>query len=239
MGDALVTRMIKGPIHAALEACVNDYYICRDAYGTESTVIGRRKLLYDALTSLPPDEHCLAEYLLILKEIVRVPQEAAVYLAEWYNRWPEKDLREPIIRRGIICAIEAADVPPVVPIDFYWLGVGDPATYQVSPASYPFETVVTRSPWQVTCLLLTPPWPEPPSQKVIDNLTRQTDIWTVKDIASGTLGGGEIRTQQYGRLVITRAKALSLASPMQSSTVRRQQEARQRTVSQLPHSPEH
>src|SRR5437773_104728 len=110
MGDALVTRMVKGPIHAALEACVND----------DVNDYDRRRLLHDALQELPADQDCLVDYLLILKEIVRVPEDAAVYLAGWYERWPEKHLREPIIRRGIICAIEKANCHPVLPIDFYW-----------------------------------------------------------------------------------------------------------------------
>jgi hypothetical protein len=98
--------------------------------------------------------------------------------------------------------------------------------YKASPDSYPFETIVTCSPWQVTCLLLSPPWPEPPSQQAIDSLTRLADIWTVKDIGSGTLGGGEAYMLEHGGgLVTTRAKVLSLTNPMQSSAVRQQQEA--------------
>lgn len=219
MGDAIDTRMTKGPIHAALEVCVNTYD------GKAQNYV-QRGLLLEALQSLIPERDCLPAFLRILQEIVQVPEAAADYLRGWFARWPDVPLREPIVRQGIIRAIqEANSVSPHLPIDFYWLAVGDRETYAKIPTSYPFETLVTRSRWQVTCLLLTPPWPAPMSSDSRARRSQPANVWIVKDSAEGRTAADEDLVTRYGsNLLITRAKMLALNDPMQSPAVQDQWE---------------
>ena len=217
MGDAIDTRMTKGPIHVALEVCVNTYDVKAQNYV-------KRGLLLEALQSLVPERDCLSAFLRVLLDIVQVPEAATDYLRSWFAKWPDVPLREPIIRQGIIQAIvEANSVSPHLPIDFYWLAVGDRETYAKLPASYPFESLITRSRWQVTCLLLTPPWPAPISPESSARRSQPANVWIVKDAPDGRTAADEDLVQRYGaNLLIARAKMLALTDPMQSPAVREQ-----------------
>jgi len=211
MGDDLFAHMTKGPVHTAIEVCANDR--------------SKRALLLQALKALPPAEDCIADFVRILKEIAQVTEYAARYLEdEWFTWWRQKQLREPIIRQGIILAIEEANMSfPALPIAFYWLGVGDRDKYRADSDIYPFETIVARSPWQVTCLLVTPPSPDPTSPQYLDRLKSEADIWIIKASTDGREERGENIVRHHGqRLITTRVKALPLTDGMQSPAVRAQ-----------------
>ena len=209
MGDDLFAHMTKGPVHTAIEVCVNDF--------------DKRDLFLEALKSLPKAEERTADFVRFLKEIAQVTERAADYLEhEWFEWWPQKKLREPIIRQGIIQAIEMAEMGSSrLPIAFYWIGVGDREKYKADPNIYPFETIVARSDWQVTCLLVTPPSPDLTDPRYLARLTSQADIWIIKAPTSNQEEEGENVVIPHGNgLITTRVKALPFTDPMQSPTVR-------------------
>ena len=102
----------------------------------------------------------------------------------WYNPgadgwWPWLQPIQPLVRQGLIAAIELASRDPDtgavrnLPIDSYWMPIGD----QV-------ETVIAVSmQQQVIRLLLTPPSP-PPTR----NRNALQPIWTVKNSGPQTVG---------------------------------------------------
>jgi hypothetical protein len=214
MGDEVsFAHMTKGPVHTAIEACVNDY--------------NKRASLLQALQALPPTENRPHDFVRILKEIAQVTEHAATYLEEeWFTWWPQKQFPELIVRHGIILAIQQANTPSQVPIVFYWMGVGREDLYRQSSNAYPFETIVARSQWQVTCLLVTPPPPKAPSPQYLARLKSYADIWTVKDITdspSQKEEPGERIVKEYKNgLITTRVKALPPTDPMQSPAIRAQ-----------------
>jgi hypothetical protein len=213
MGAGDLYAITKGPIHTAIEVCVNE----KD----DSNNYAKRDRFLQALQEFPQDQDCSSDFVRILKEIAQVTEEAAKYLeTKWLTWWSaDHPHREPIIRYGIIRAINAANTPPKVPIDFYWLSVGN----RDSKETYPFETIVTRSQWQVNCLLVTPPSPEDPDPAYVAKLTDRADIWTVKAKISSDLQPAEERwLEPNDRLIITRAKTIPLTDSMHSPAVRPQ-----------------
>lgn len=103
-------------------------------------------------------------YIEVLKVHAGVSTAEADYLQKyWYSPtgfWPSLHPVEPLVRQGLIKAIEEADrANPPLPIDSYWLCLGgstqDPKQ-QAMDHDLRFETIITRSPFQVTRILLTP-----------------------------------------------------------------------------------
>jgi hypothetical protein len=218
MGAGDLSAMTKGPVHRAIEVCLNEddgsgYYAKRDRFLQE---LERFASVLD----------CRPEFVRIVKEIAQVTEESGRYLeTKWLTWWPEKRLLGPIVCQGIVRAIKAANdpaLPKKLPIDFYWFAVGqrDPT---LPLDTYPLETIVTRSNWQVTCILVTPPAPEEAPASYLGRLTEDADIWTVKDRTSIPDQPAEKLLENHGNgLVTTRAIIIPLTDSMHSPTVRQQ-----------------
>ena len=108
--------------------------------------------------------HWNLSYLDVLKTHADVSPEETNYLARyWYSPngfWPTLHPVEPLVRQGLIKSIEEADGSnPPLPIDSYWLCIGgkDQDSQQLeTDGALRFETIITRSPYQITRILLTP-----------------------------------------------------------------------------------
>jgi hypothetical protein len=221
-GEGAFISLTKGPVHAAIEACVND----------PDNGYAKRQNLLQALQDLPEDEERIADFVFIIKQIAQVTEAAAQYLdTHWFRWWSEKRFQEPILRLGIIRAINVAnsDRENILPIEFLWLNIGQ-RTLQGNPVPselYPFETYVIRSLQQVTCLLVTPPSPRPTSQEYLDALVEGDNFWLVKDSAGSALEFGETLERNHSKgLRTTRLKVLSPEHDLQSRTVKRQARVR-------------
>jgi hypothetical protein len=148
------------------------------------------------------------DYLDILRNDVGVSAGQIRYLHDtWYNQgtggwWPWLQPIQPIIRQGLIAAIDLASRNPDTgaarnfPIDSYWIPVGD----QV-------ETIVAVSPQQVTRLLLTPP-----SLPSTQNRNTRMPIWVVRNSGVQTMGNQtleEVVVAMQGNIVTWRRKEFS------------------------------
>jgi hypothetical protein len=223
-GDGAFVNLTKGPVHTAIEVCVND----------PANYYDKRQRLLEALKALkPPEQEHIPDFLVAITEIAEVTDAAAYYLKNhWFTWWSTKQFQEPILRLGIIHAIEVANSAPekILPIDFLWLNIGK-QTFQgrnVSIELYPFETYVIRSPHQVTCLLVTPPTPRPTQEEeYLKAVVPGENFWVVRDSTDSVLDprGEEIVTNYGNGLRTSRLKALSPEHPIQNRVVRRRARA--------------
>jgi hypothetical protein len=230
-GEGAFVSLTKGPVHTAIEVCVND----------PANYYDKRQRLLKALKALkPPEQEHILDFLVAITEIAEVTEAAADYLKNhWFKWWKTKQFQEPILRLGIIHAIEVANRDPekILPIDFLWLNIGK-TTFQgkdVSIELYPFETYVIRSPHQVTCLLVTPPTPRPTSEEYLKAVVPGDNFWIVRDGTDSVLEPGEEIMTEYGNgLRTTRLKALSPEHAIQSRVVRRRARAQKAVRSGRP-----
>jgi hypothetical protein len=163
MGEGMFGQIMKGPIHQAVDAIVNS--------GERDTFLAD---LQSAATA--------NDYLDILKKN-HVKEYYLHYLRRWWypeadtpttppvprvpgldGFWPWLQPIYPILRRGLVKALEVArDFN--LPLDSYWSSGGTEV-----------QVFVTRSPRQVTRIILTPPTPPPTEPHGKDNKL----IWVVR-----------------------------------------------------------
>jgi hypothetical protein len=158
MGEGLWGGIVKGPVHRAVDAFVNH----TDGAGKYDNRAGFLAAV---------EAHATAnDYLTYLRTTVGVKQGDTDYLSTWwYNQgttgfWPYLQNIFPILKEGLIKAVEAAQVAPAVPLDSYWISVG----HQV-------EVAVTRSQYQVTRIIVTPGTPPPTNMR-----TKASNVWMVR-----------------------------------------------------------
>jgi hypothetical protein len=199
--------ILKGPVHQATDALVNQDATTRAAF-------------LEALKALqPPDEDHTAAYLEILARHAPqlahfvVPQLGPVNVLNYpHDTWdnssdrPTKPRRsgaagfwsaahhptEPVIRQCLITAIELA-IEKHLPLDSYWIAAGDRV-----------ETLVLCTPQQITRLLVTPPSPRPQNPGHLMNFA---DIRMIK---RGELALWETLApqQQRGRVIATKLNVM-------------------------------
>jgi hypothetical protein len=207
-GEGVATTIAKGPVHIAMDAQLN-YWEDKGGF------VNRPKIL-EALQSSR-----LYADLLKDPDIFNVPPAYADYVVEyWYSPdhpkvwWQDKQPVAPIVRQSLIKAIELATTPDPknptqgLPIDSYWL----PSSV-IAGGPHPFEVIITRSLWQVTRLILTPPSPRPQNFGL---LTDVADIWVVK---RATVGEWETVEDPSSGLVVTRLKAFPRTPPTSEQTM--------------------
>ncbi len=208
--EGMSTTIMKGPVHQAIDELVNQDAIKRAAF-------------LEALKGLQPDKDCTEAYLEILKRHAPQLEEFAPpspfspvnlldYLHDtWYNPsdepkprqprfkglngfWPaEYHPTEPIIRQGLIAAIELA-IERSLPLDSYWLATGDRV-----------ETILICNTQQVTRMIMTPPSPPP---KVPDILMNFADIRIIKRGKAAAWENPE-PPNQSAEIIRTKLKLLS------------------------------
>ena len=147
MGEGVFGNLVKGPVNQAVDRAVND--------------LAHRAEFLAALRSADTTE----KYYTLLKAKGLDPKQAE-YLHDWwydgppperYDKppgykperfWPWLQPIYPLIRRGLIKAIEEAGA--ALPLDSYW-----------SAAGTEVQTLITLSQHQVTRIIVTPPTPPP------------------------------------------------------------------------------
>jgi hypothetical protein len=109
----------------------------------------------------------------VLVDQVGLQESEAHYLRTyWFNPrigdqrifWPDKQPIEPIVRHGLIKALELA-IEYVLPTDYYWIS-----------SAQQFEVYIVVSPYQVTHFILSPPPPDGPTRA----LATDASIWAIK-----------------------------------------------------------
>ena len=124
------------------------------------------------------DQH-LTFVQVLLNHVGLKPPEANYLLTYWFNPniadprifWPDKQPIEPIVRQGLIDAIELATDKSAtelkyLPTDYYWICIGDQ-----------FAAYIVKSTAQVTHFILSPhPPPGSTSAATVD-----ANIWAVED----------------------------------------------------------
>ncbi len=163
--EGVLAQMIKGPVHKYMDLELNH----QDTDGA----FDRRSIILAALKDPSQD------YIQIMKSLCKVPAKYADYVGKyWYDPnwqspeslcwWKAHQPAEPISRQSLIDAIEIANEANL-PIDSYWLPVGES-----------WEVLVSRSEYQVTRLMMTPPSPLPRSSRSTTHMTALADIWVTK-----------------------------------------------------------
>lgn len=191
------SNIAKGPVHVAMDAVLN--------YQEYGQFVKRDEIR--AKVSDPDNN-----YIDLLRELFRVPGPVVDYVAEhWYNSdlnspltwWKDKQPIEPTIRHSII---EAIDLAKELPIDTYWLPVGNrnvhpdhymSGTYLTD--QYPFEIILTPSKYQLTRIILTPPSPRP-RERTLRRFTQPSNIWVINR-STDLQSWGETKT--VGQIAIT------------------------------------
>jgi hypothetical protein len=146
--------ILKGAVHKRIEALINGQP-------------DERKKLLAVLQDWTQD------YVDILMQYTRLtPSEGAYLRRTWYNPgqdgwWAAHQPIEPIVRQSLIKALTLA-MERNLPVDSYWLSVGDD-----------FQAIVTCSDHQVTRVIITPPTPAD-AQVDLTKPTVETPIWTIK-----------------------------------------------------------
>ncbi len=194
--EGIPSNFSKGPVHQAVDAQLN--------YKDENGNYAKRSEILNLLSN--EDNN----YIDLLKTVFQVPTGAADYVAEhWFNPnpdarqtwWKEKQPLEPIIRRGLICAIEMAED---LPIESCWIPIGNrevhPNNYEwgvFRTDEYPFEVILVRGDYQLSRIIVTPPSPRPMR---LEMYTQPTDVWVVKSRYDLRPAG---RTQTFGKASVT------------------------------------
>lgn len=178
MGDeGLFGNISKGPVHTAIDAWVNyqekGVYVLRQPFLNALTDEAQ-----DYVDILSDDAHWKQPHRKILDTLPKVSEGQAEYLRNfWYNTrtgwWHDCQPTQPIIRQGLIRAIELA-MERTLPLDSYWVAIGD-----MPQAGQYFQVIITCSRAQVTRIILTP-LSDPPDKDHLAHLTEPADIWVVK-----------------------------------------------------------
>ncbi|ETX07404.1 MAG: hypothetical protein ETSY2_11425 [Candidatus Entotheonella gemina] len=133
-------------------------------------------------------------YIDLLRSVFEVPEAIIEYVSHyWYPEekdlkaphvwWKDKQPVEPLFRQSLI---EAIDLAGDLPIDSYWMPIGHrhvdrdyvpEGIYRTD--EYPFEVILTKSAYQLTRLIVTPPIPTP---RDTERFTEPTHIWVVKQL---------------------------------------------------------
>ena len=180
--EGMSAAIMKGPVHKIIDDLVNKG-------GSE------RAVFLEELKNLPSDEDCTIDYLEILQrhaprltQFSPPPPFSPVNLIDylhdaWYTPsdapepkqprirglngfWPrEHHPMEPVIRQGLIAAIELA-TERNLPLDSYWIDTGDSV-----------ETIILCNAQQVTRIIMTPPSPPPKIPSILMNFA---DIRIIK-----------------------------------------------------------
>jgi hypothetical protein len=187
--EGIFATLIKGVVHKAVDDWLNN------------DLTNRQSFLNDLKALQPSDANHTDEYLEILRGVGVITFQLEYLRRYWFSpdgfwtqhRYPFHPT-EPIVRMGLIKAIEVANEAPALPIDSYWVAAGDK-----------FETIVMRSPWQVTRLLLTPPSPPPGNASMVSNYA---DIRVVKRTANIGLWEFMEPPAQSSQVIITRLKTV-------------------------------
>ena len=178
MGEGVFGNIVKGPVHQQVDAIVNDP--------------AKRAAFLAGLRSASSATTGAEEYCKLLEANGLDPRQADYLRRWWYietlgpdpKRWPNWLPSDrfwpwlqpiyPILRRGLIKAIEVADgVRPALPIDSYW-----------SPGGTQVQVFVTQSKYQVTRIILTPATPPPTLPH-----TKEAPLWVVRRGASSLTPG--------------------------------------------------
>jgi hypothetical protein len=150
------------------------------------------------------------DYLDILERDAQVDLKLIAYLRRtWYDLgvnawWPWLQPIQPLIRQGLIQAIELAsqdpdtgeERKPSLPIESYWI-----------PGGNQVETLIVVSPQQVTRILLTPPSPLPPLPRNV-----RVPIWNVRRSGQQSVGNTtleEIVVAVHGDIATWRRREFS------------------------------
>ena len=200
------SHVYKGPEHVAIDDQLN----CQEAGRYV-----RRPALREALA-----DSAMA-FVDVLRSAFEVPDIVLRDMADhWCHPdieapqvwWKDKQPVAPILRQSLIAAIDLAGD---LPIDSYWMPMGyrEVSEHKVPrdlyrPDAYPFRVVLTKSDWQLTRLIVTPPVPVPTD--IAARFTEPSNLWVVKTV-SDILPHGETRFYEtigvvniYDRGVATR-----------------------------------
>lgn len=188
MGDGIVGHISKGPIHTKVDMLVND----KDR--------GKRATFLNAIINQAntPDA-----YRQILEAQAGVTPAESNYLRDtWYNTstggfWPELQPIYQVLRQGLVKALQEAGQG--LELASYWVPVGGDRV---------IETIIMRSPVQVTRIIVTPASPSSLRQR-----HTLADMWVVKPktSASEVLGFGphdEVVESVDGNVVTWRRRDL-------------------------------
>lgn len=107
--------------------------------------------------------------------LLQTPEEVSHMRDEWFaNWWPWAQPVEPIIRRGVIEALNLA-ISSKLPICFYWVCSpqydGDATDTSSSPDNEPVQVAIGQSAQQITVIFHTPDPPYLPPGVEDDTLT--------------------------------------------------------------------
>lgn len=159
MGDGIAGHVSKGPIHTKVDALVNH----KDSKGQ----FDKRAAFLDAIINRAntPDA-----YRQILETQAEVTREESDYLRDiWYNEgprrwWPEVQPIYPVLRQGLIKALQEAGQHLV--LDSYWMPIAGDSV---------IETIIVKSAVQVTRIVVTPASPRTPRRR-----STPAPMWAVK-----------------------------------------------------------
>ena len=178
MGEGMFGQIMKGPIHQAVDAIVNSG--ARDSFLANLQSAATANDYLDILSGHKVETYYL-DYLRRwwypeadtpnTKPIGRVPGLDGF--------WPGLQPIYPILRRGLVKALEVAR-DARLPLDSYWSSGGTEV-----------QVYVTKSPQQVTRIILTPPTPPPITVRKKD--TKR--IWVVRR-GSPALTVGELHMDE-------------------------------------------
>jgi hypothetical protein len=178
MGDGITGQISKGPVHRAVDAYLN----ARNEAGQLVNRAGFLGKLTQAQT--------WTQYLEILEKDVGLSAARSNYLrARWYDTtdpniaWPTLQPIYPVLRRGLIKALQEAG--STLLLDSYWM-----------PVASTVSVIVTRSPGQVTRIILTPPSPMPTADRV-----QEAPMWVVRRQETPAVTPGTARHDEVAEAV--------------------------------------
>lgn len=158
MGDGIVGHISKGPVHSKIDALVNH---------KDKSQFDKRATFLEAMINQANSSELYRE---ILRTQAGVSQRESDYLRDtWYDTktkvwWPEMQPIYPILRQGLIKALQEAGQDLL--LDSYWAPVAGNSV---------IETIIVKSAVQVTRLIVTPISP-----RLLTPRTALAPMWVVK-----------------------------------------------------------